>query len=243
MRTIPSAAVSFVAAHEGLRLRAYQDDGGVWTLGFGHVDGVKAGDRCTRQEALIWLADDLRAARAKLSTVLRDDVIASLTDAQWTALLSFVFNLGAEKNWTLWKRLNAGQFDQAPAEMIRFVNVGDRKVQGLVNRRADEIKLWSVDEPGSDTASITSAETRAAPTPPTPREPSLTRGNATLLVSAAGAVASAAPMVDQARNAIEPFAGHSGAVQRMLGLLAVLGALLALMGLALIWLKHQEARL
>ena len=37
-------ALSLVKASEGLRLQAYQDTGGVWTIGYGHTAGVNAGD-------------------------------------------------------------------------------------------------------------------------------------------------------------------------------------------------------
>ena len=242
MRSIPAVAADFVAAHEDLRLRAYRDSAGVQTLGFGHVDGVLAGDRCTRAQALGWLNDDLEIARAKLYGVLKESVIEALTENQWAALLSFVFNLGAGRDWTLWKRLNASQFDQAPGEMIRFVNAGGRKVQGLVNRRADEVKLWSTEEPGSSAATVSSSVTRDASTPPTPADPTPVRRSAPLLISAAGAVTAAAPMLDQVRRAIEPFSDHSEVVARLLGVLATAGAGLALIGLALMWLKHREMR-
>ncbi len=51
MRAIPDIAVEFVAKWEVLRLKAYQDSAGVWTIGYGHIAGVKQGDTCTPTQA------------------------------------------------------------------------------------------------------------------------------------------------------------------------------------------------
>ena len=39
----PTTAAPFLKEKEGLRLRAYKDIGGVWTIGYGHTGGVHAG--------------------------------------------------------------------------------------------------------------------------------------------------------------------------------------------------------
>ncbi len=171
MRAIPDLAVDFVARHEGRRLGAYQDQGGVWTIGYGHTGGVKPGARITVAEARGLLKADLAVAGLRLACKL--GVVADeLTEPQYAALLSFVFNLGtgdpARREWTIWTRLRARRFDQVPLEMMKFVNAGGRKLQGLVNRRSEEVKLWSSDEPGSTTDVLSSGVTRVIPTPPTP---------------------------------------------------------------------------
>lgn len=47
-----------IALSEGLRLIAYQDSGGVWTIGRGHTLGVKKGDTCTVEQATAWFRTD-----------------------------------------------------------------------------------------------------------------------------------------------------------------------------------------
>ena len=122
MRPVPSDAAAFVARHEGLRLESYQDTGGVWTIGYGHTGAdVHAGLRISLGKAKAWLAQDLRVAAARLQAVVTRPVIDDLTENQYAALLSFVFNLGAEPRWTIWKVLNARQFDQVPVQLMRFV--------------------------------------------------------------------------------------------------------------------------
>lgn len=243
MRAIPPRAVDFVTTHEGCRLEAYRDLGGVWTVGYGHTGpGVVAGPRIDMEEARRLLMLDLKTAAARLAAVVRREAIEALTDNQYAALLSFVFNLGAEPRWTIWKRLNARQFDQVPLELMKFVNAGGRKVQGLVARRADEVRLWSEDEPGSVAEAMPSGFTRIEPTPPTPADPVPPARSAVLLTSVAGAVAAGPPMVNQAIQAVAPYAAHSEWVRRMLGVLAMAGACLACAGLVLIYLQKKAAR-
>ena len=241
MRPIPEAAVAFVAKWEGFRAEAYQDIVGVWTIGHGHTRGVKAGDRVTKAQARLLLIEDLEEARGRLYGVVAE-VIADLTDNQWAALLSFVFNLGAKSSWTIWKRLKARQYEQVPGELIKFVNAGGKKVQGLVNRRTDEIRLWSMDEPGSTDQHVPSATTRTIETPPTPADPTPPAKSATLIASAAAAVTAAPPMINQAIQVVQPYAAHSAWVQKGLGTLALIAAVLAVAGLVLMWRNKRAAR-
>lgn len=188
-RPIPSVAVDFIAEHEAFRAVAYDDlqpnrrrpwrtvreVQGRPTIGYGHTRTVSAIDivnrkTITQAEARDLLAEDLSDAAGKLARVVRADVIETLTDNQYAALLSFVFNLGANGSWTIWKRLNARQYDAVPGQMARFVNAGKppKKLEGLVNRRNAEIGLWSKREPGSLQLAVSSGMTRATETPPTP---------------------------------------------------------------------------
>lgn len=166
MRKVPATAIEFIAAHEGCRLTAYLDSANVPTIGYGHIDGVKMGDTCTAAQARAWLALEVVTKAAQPLAAKIGNAVDALTENQYAALLSLVFNVGAG-DWTIFKLVKARQFDQVPTQFMRFVNAGGRKVQGLVNRRADEVKLWSTDEPGSEDITLTSATTRAGDTPPT----------------------------------------------------------------------------
>lgn len=241
MRNIPQTAVNFIADHEGVRLKAYLDSANIPTIGYGHIDGVTMGMTCNKAQALNWLSVDLLKTRRKLHGVVKPEIIDELTDNQWSALLSFVFNLGAGASWGIWKRLNARQFDQVPGELIKFVNAGGKKVQGLVNRRADEVKLWSTDEPGSTDIDVSSSVTRAASTPPTPVDPVPAHKSASLwtaAVSAAGGVGMAAKSIT---DAVTPFQNASPFVGQVVAFVATLAAGAAVAVLVLNWLKkHQE---
>ena len=147
-RPIPDLAVDFVSQWEGCELSAYRDVAGVWTVGFGHTGAdVIPGLRITKAQAMALLKDDLRVAAARLEARVGKEVLAALSEEQFTALLSFAFNLGANPSWTIWKVLKARKFDQVPPQLMRFVNAGGKVVSGLVNRRAAE---WNFTLPASN---------------------------------------------------------------------------------------------
>lgn len=233
MRTIPPAAVDLVARWEGKRLEAYPDPatgGEPWTIGYGHTGNVKPGDKITEARARVLLKEDLKAAANAVHRKIGEAIVAELTDNQWAALLSFAFNLGTgnpkKPEWTIWKRLRARQFDQVPGEIIKFVNANGKKMQGLVNRRTDEIRVWSLDEPGSEDVQLTSLVTRNIATPPTPADPTPAHksvsiwGAITAPILAAGAwvanlIQSAPDFIKPVLDAINPFSDKSPIIQNV----------------------------
>ncbi|WP_091742923.1 lysozyme [Phenylobacterium immobile] len=241
MRSIPANAATFVAAHEGLRLEAYRDPAGVWTIGYGHTEDVAADRRITRLEAEALLAQDLAVAASRLAARI-GPVVGELTEGQYAALLSFVFNVGADPGWTIWKRLRARQFDQVPLELMRFVNAGGRKLNGLVARRAEECKLWAREEPGSSAEAVSSGVTRAQATPPTAADPTPPQKSATVLTGAISAAAAAPVAAKAVTEAMAPYGAASPWVAQALAVVATVAALAATMVVVLTWLKAREAR-
>jgi lysozyme len=129
---------------EGLRLEAYRDVGGVPTVGWGHTGlDVVVGKKISKGEAEALLRLDLKRAEDAVSSLVKVD----LTDNQFGALVSFVFNVGvgAFRKSTLLKKLNAGDYAAVPAELMRWNKVGTKQVEGLTNRRAGEVALWNKD--------------------------------------------------------------------------------------------------
>ena len=111
MRPIPPLAIDFVARWEGCSLVAYRDVAGVLTIGYGHTGAdVAHGQTITRARARTLLRADLETAAARLEARIGGAVVEALTPAQYAALLSFVFNLGANARWTIWKVLKARRF-------------------------------------------------------------------------------------------------------------------------------------
>lgn len=126
-------------------LTAYKDSVGIWTIGYGHIKGVKEGDVCTEEQAEQWLIEDtLEASRA-----IQKLVKVPLSVNQYAALLSFTFNLGgaALERSTLLRLLNEKQYEAACDQLINWVYAGGKKLQGLVNRRKDEQRVWNGEEP------------------------------------------------------------------------------------------------
>lgn len=131
-----SAGESLTASFEGCRLAAYQDQGGVWTIGYGHTVGVKQFDTCTREQALAWL---LRDSQWAVDTVNRL-VSVSLTQGEFDALVDFTFNAGphAIAGSTLLRVLNSGDYAAAADQFDLWDHCGGQVVAGLLRRRQAE---------------------------------------------------------------------------------------------------------
>lgn len=156
----PTALSSRGRAHliefEGLRLLAYRDVAGLWTIGIGHLltdeelrtGTLRIGDTVvawrerglTEDQAYQLLEQDLAwAVRA-----VRELVRVPLTPGQFDALVSFTFNIGPVKfrQSTLLRRLNAGDYGAVPTQLRRWRFADGREIDGLKNRREGEIALW-----------------------------------------------------------------------------------------------------
>ena len=132
----------FIAGFEGFRGTAYWDSyGDVWTIGYGHTHAVHEGQRVTKAKALKLLEED--AARA--ATAVRDLVHVRLTQNQFDALVSFVFNLGAGAlaESTLLKKLNKGNYKGARHEFGKWNHSGGVVLAGLSRRRKAEAALFA----------------------------------------------------------------------------------------------------
>lgn len=130
------AGIDAIKDYEGVRLKAYDDGVGVWTIGVGHTKGVKRGDVITMDQVDEFLRADLQEAEA----AVRLNVKVPLEQCQFDALVSFVFNLGAGafKGSTLLKKLNSGDYDGAADELLRWNKAGGRVLAGLTKRRISE---------------------------------------------------------------------------------------------------------
>ena len=137
---INQAGLDLIKSFEGLRLSAYRDPVGIWTIGYGTTRGVREGMQITERMADELLLGDV----AYFENVVRSLVKVSLTDNEFSALVSFVYNLG-EGNLsrsTLLKKLNAGDKRGAADELPRWNKAGGKVLQGLVRRRAAERALF-----------------------------------------------------------------------------------------------------
>ena len=129
-----------IAKWEGFSDKAYIPVvGDVPTIGFGSTEGVKMGDTITVPKALERLMRDVGVAESAIGRCVK----VPLSNGEYAAFTSFAFNVGGEAfcSSTLVKKLNAGDYDGACDELERWVFVQKRKVDGLVNRRAEEYKL------------------------------------------------------------------------------------------------------
>jgi lysozyme len=144
LRPIPDQALVFVLEHEGLRLDAYRDVAGYWTIGIGHLvtrdRDVPKPPSITRPAAMELLRGDMVAAARSVLRLIE----VPISDKQYTALLSFTFNVGggALQASTLRRRVNEGDHSAAADEFPKWNKAGGRVVLGLTKRRLAERNLF-----------------------------------------------------------------------------------------------------
>jgi lysozyme len=121
---------------EGDVLTAYQDQKGVWTIGYGHTAGVQPGQQITQAQAEAFLLGDVGTA----VNCINDVVEVPLTQSQFDALVDFTFNLGVGNftGSTLLKDINAGNFPDAIAQFDLWDHCGGVVNAGLLRRRQAE---------------------------------------------------------------------------------------------------------
>lgn len=134
------AGIAFIQGWEGTRTEAYLDSVGVPTICTGSTRAVRVGQTATSHECQQRLVEDTGVAGKALARLVQ----APVTQEQYDALLSLVFNIG-EGNFarsTLLKRLNAGQCRVAADEFRKWVYAGGKRLRGLVSRREAERALF-----------------------------------------------------------------------------------------------------
>jgi len=137
-------AVAIIGKWEGLRLKAYKDIVGVWTVCFGETKGVMPGDSYTQQQCEAMLKREVLDYRDRLRPALTPDTVARrLTVQRDVAYTSVAYNVGvhAFSRSTAVKRLNAGNIAGGCQALTWWNKAGGRVVRGLVNRRAEEYAL------------------------------------------------------------------------------------------------------
>lgn len=123
------------------RVMTYIDPVGIPTIGYGHTGpDVTLGKIITRAEAENLLRQDLGEAEAAVSSLVK----VALNDNQFSALVSFVFNVGAGafEQSTMLRLLNEGKHTEAANQFPRWNKAGGRELPGLTRRRKAERELF-----------------------------------------------------------------------------------------------------
>ena len=135
------SGLSYIQQHEGLVLGVYLDPVGIPTVCYGHMDRrLKIGTRYTRAQCEQFLYEDTESAQQ----AVKDLVTVPLTQNQYDALVSLVFNIGrpAFARSALLKKLNEEDYAGAAQEFPRWVYAKGQKLPGLVTRRNSEMELF-----------------------------------------------------------------------------------------------------
>jgi lysozyme len=135
-------AVALIAGFEGYRGAAYDDGGGVQTVGFGSTQGITPASKIDPVRAVQRLAQDADSHTRELARCIG---AVPLSEGEWTAYQSWAYNIGtnAACSSTLVKLLHKTPPDYAGAcnQLLRWDKDNGRAVAGLTNRRAQEYRL------------------------------------------------------------------------------------------------------
>jgi lysozyme len=184
---------------EGCKLKAYHCPAGVCTIGYGHTSAAGApqvvdGMTITQAQA----EDILKRDIVKYEVAVMDLVKVKLTQNQFDVLVDFAYNAGVGnlKSSTMLKKVNAGDFDAVPAELMKWVKGGGKVLPGLVRRRQAAGAWWSADQ------HVEEQEQRTDPDPvPVRTMADSKQGNAALLTAGLGSVGVAKEVAAQAKDA------------------------------------------
>lgn len=137
--------LNIIKEFEGLRLEAYDDGIGVWTVGYGTIryqngTRVKRGDKITLEQAEQYLRHNLSNFEDAVNSLVK----VPLTQNQFDALTSLVYNIGSSafSKSTLLKKLNAKDYKGAADQFLVWNKAGGKTLQGLINRRTKERQLF-----------------------------------------------------------------------------------------------------
>ncbi len=146
------AGYELIRNAEGFRMNTYADATGVLTIGYGHTSmagppRVSRDLHVTAAQAEAILRNDV----ASFEAIVRNAVKVGLTDAQYSALVSFCFNVGGDSfaRSSVLTAVNQKDFAAVPRRLALWTKAGGRTLPGLIRRRADEAALFMGDNPAS----------------------------------------------------------------------------------------------
>lgn len=143
---ISDKGIELIVKFEGLKLKAYKDSVGIWTIGIGTIrypngTSVKQNDKITKEQAYDLLRHDLLTRESEVNKLIK----SKITQNQYDALISFAYNLGVTslQRSTLLKKVNTNPQDTTIRdEFMKYVNAGGKPLQGLINRRKQEADIY-----------------------------------------------------------------------------------------------------
>lgn len=144
MRYINEAGLEIIKEFEGLRLTAYADPLGIATIGYGNTNSVTKEDigvkTITKEEAEKLLNKDVKWAEISVFKSVK----VPITDNQFSALVSWTFNLGSGNlnKSTMLKKINENHLKVVPTEMRKWNRAGGIILEGLKRRRSAEAELF-----------------------------------------------------------------------------------------------------
>lgn len=140
---ISPQGIKLIAGFEGFKSFPYKDPGGIWTIGYGTVIPENSESTysygITKPEALHILQDHIEGEYA----VLESSQLPELLQHQQDAVLSLVYNIGAERflQSTIYDKICIRSTDLS--SWLWYVKDAKGTADpGLVKRRAEELQLF-----------------------------------------------------------------------------------------------------
>jgi GH24 family phage-related lysozyme (muramidase) len=128
--------LNLIKSFENCELESYQDSKGVWTIGYGHTEGVTKGMTITKAQADAYFVSDIIIKENK---VAKYDSTYHWNQNEFDALVSFAFNVGNIKELTA----SGTRSREVIAEkMLLYCKSGGKILAGLLRRRQEEQKLF-----------------------------------------------------------------------------------------------------
>ena len=135
-------AIKLIKECEGCKLTAYKDSVSIWTIGYGHIQGVTAGMEITQEQAEAYFESDIM----EYLVPVQKEVGKICNANQIAALTSFAFNLGNEslQKSTLLKTIKASpnDFNAIEKQFMRWNHADGKVLKGLTIRRQKEVDLY-----------------------------------------------------------------------------------------------------
>lgn len=220
---VPSeSCVNLVKHFEGLHklqkdgsVKAYKCPAGIWTIGYGHTEGVTEDMVITKEEAEDLLLEDLTDFSKQVLAVVR----VPMSQAQFDALVSFTYNVGIGnlKASTLLKKLNAGDYDGAAAEFPKWnkarVDGQLQPLAGLTRRRTAEAALFAMDAAVGVDGVVQVQAPQEEPVKPLTKSKTM----------AGATIAGAGVVLTEAAKQLEPVVHMSETVKQIFIVLTVIG--------------------
>jgi len=225
MRMSDQGIDALLKKFEGCKLKAYKDPVGIWTIGYGHTSAagepdVTEGMTITQAEAEEILKRDL----VKYEKPVADLVKVPLSQHQFDVLVDFAYNAGVGnlKSSTLLKRVNAGDFDAVPNELMKWTKAKGKELPGLVRRRRAESEWWR----DLSNKPVIEEDQRVEPDPvPVKKITESKQANGAVVLGALGSVGAAKEVMTQVQEANGLFGSALAMAQDMnfLIMVAVIG--------------------
>lgn len=134
-------AFEFIKDREKCRLKAYRDPIGRWTIGYGATGmGIGPDTVWTQEQA----DTDLTARLLTIGRLITKSVVTHLTQNQFNALVSFVYNVGITnfRGSNVLRLINQQKFKEAAQHMLLWNKAGGEVLDGLTLRRQAEVSMF-----------------------------------------------------------------------------------------------------